>query len=256
MPNRIIRDWTDSETMNKLSVHAERFFVRLIMKVDDYGRFYANVKLLKSNLFPLSDDIRDADVTRWMTECHQAGLILVYEVNQKQYLQIENFKQRLRQAVQKYPPPDDGQLTDIRPPIDGVKRSRKEVEEETEKNPKPETEPHSLIFPFSSEKFLTVWDVLRKEKKWRGKSFAALQTSLHKLSEHPEEDAIKMMQNAIAGQWQGLFDLKPHEKSNANGTKQFTATTAKPSDRKAEQRNTMAELIRENLRSGAGNEPK
>ena len=42
MPNRILRDWTDSERVNALTVQGERFFVRLIMKVDDYGRLYGN----------------------------------------------------------------------------------------------------------------------------------------------------------------------------------------------------------------------
>jgi hypothetical protein len=107
MPNRILRDWTDSEKINELSVHAERFFTRLIMKVDDYGRFTANVKMLKPMLFPLLiDQIREADLSRWMTECQKAGLVVIYEVNLKQVLQICNFKQALRQKIEKYPPPE------------------------------------------------------------------------------------------------------------------------------------------------------
>ena len=107
MPNRILRDWTDSEKVNTLSVHAERFFVRLIMKVDDYGRYSANVKLLKSSLYPfLIDEVREADITRWTTECEKAGLILLYVVASKPYLQIDNFKQTLRQKTEKYPPPE------------------------------------------------------------------------------------------------------------------------------------------------------
>ena len=52
MPNRILRDWTDSEPVNSLSVHAERLFVRLIMKADDYGRLTDHPKLLRAMLFP------------------------------------------------------------------------------------------------------------------------------------------------------------------------------------------------------------
>ncbi len=134
MPNRVLRDWTDSERVNELSVHAERFFTRLIMKVDDFGRFTANVKLLKANLFPLlTDSIRETDISRWAAECEKAGLIVVYEVQSKPYVQINSFKQRLRQAVEKYPPPpNDGQLTDNRQTTDSVKRKETEVETETE----------------------------------------------------------------------------------------------------------------------------
>lgn len=106
MPNRILRDCTDSDKVNKLTVHAERFFYRLIMKVDDYGRFFADARLLKAHLFPLQlDSIREADIVRAMDECLSADLIALYEVKGKGYLQINDFRQRLDRAKQKYPPP-------------------------------------------------------------------------------------------------------------------------------------------------------
>lgn len=111
MPNRILRDWTDSENVDSLSVYAERFFTRLIMKADDHGRYSANIKILKSTLFPLKTDVRETDITRWLTECKKSGLIVLYKVAFKDYLQIENFKQVLRQKHEKYPPPQHGTIT-------------------------------------------------------------------------------------------------------------------------------------------------
>ena len=112
MANRILRDWTQSEKINILTVHAERFFTRLIMKVDDYGCYSSNVKLIKSTLFPLLiDEVREADISRWMTECQKAGLILFYEINEKQFIRIQDFRQRLRVKQSKYPLPDDGHMT-------------------------------------------------------------------------------------------------------------------------------------------------
>lgn len=106
MPNRLLRDWTGSDKVNALTVYAERFFTRLIMKADDHGCFYGDVRILKANLFPLLiDDLREADLLRWMAECQKAGLIVIYEVNDKQYVQIVDFGQRLRQKVQKFPLP-------------------------------------------------------------------------------------------------------------------------------------------------------
>jgi hypothetical protein len=125
MPNRILRDWTDSEKVDLLSVHAERFFTRLIMKVDDYGRFSAGAKVVRAALFPLkSHEIREADISRWLTECEAAGLIILYEINEKSYLEICNFKQRLRQMIEKYPSnsKNDGHTTDIRQSDDGLKQ--------------------------------------------------------------------------------------------------------------------------------------
>lgn len=111
MPNRMLRDWTGSDKVNKLTVHAERFFVRLIMRVDDFGCFYADTRLLKANLFPLLlDTVRDADILRWMAECQKAGLIVVYDNSNKRYLQILDFKQRLDRAKNKYPLPSDNDI--------------------------------------------------------------------------------------------------------------------------------------------------
>lgn len=95
-----------SERVNALNVHSERFFTRLIMKVDDYGCFHANTSILKANLFPLLlDTIREADISRWIAECVKAGLIVLYESDSKQYLQIQDFKQRLDKAKSKFPLP-------------------------------------------------------------------------------------------------------------------------------------------------------
>jgi hypothetical protein len=154
MPNRILRDWTGSTKVENLTVHAERFFTRLIMKADDYGRYHANPKLLKPHLFPLLiDQIRETDISRWTAECEKAGLIAVYEIESKQFLQIMDFNQRLRLKTAKFPNPpfqtdedqaddfendghttdtrltNDGHMSDTGQSHDGVKRSRREVEE-------------------------------------------------------------------------------------------------------------------------------
>lgn len=116
MPNRMLRDWTDSDKMRGMSAHGERFFVRLIMKVDDYGCLYADGSLLKAALFPfLLDEVREADISRWTAECEKAGLIVLYEVAGKKYLQIQEFKQRLDKAKNKYPLPTSGTLLTIVP---------------------------------------------------------------------------------------------------------------------------------------------
>src|SRR5690606_8084151 len=145
MPNRVLRDWTDSYPVNSLSVHAERFFTRLIMKADDYGCYYADPKMIRANLFPLLvDSIREADISRWLAECEKAGLIVLYEINRNgqtpsdscaqegradKYLQIRNFNQRLRSMKGKFPrPPDVGQTPVSQTPASGPP----EVETETE----------------------------------------------------------------------------------------------------------------------------
>lgn len=115
MPTRLLRDWTDSFPVNDLDADAERLFVRLIMKVDDFGRFHADVRLLKANLFPLKAEIRDTDISRWLAACQKAGLLRCYDDSKgRKFLEILNFKQRTRAAESKFPPPGSAPPSDDR----------------------------------------------------------------------------------------------------------------------------------------------
>lgn len=107
MPNRILRDWTDSENVHKLSAEAERFFTRLIMKSDDYGRYVSDTKLLRAFLFPLYEKLKEEKVASWLKECEDAQLIFCYEVNGKKYLEIKMFDQKLKVRRSKYPPSNE-----------------------------------------------------------------------------------------------------------------------------------------------------
>ena len=112
MPNRILRDWTDSFAVHELSADEERFFVRLLMKADDFGKFHGAPKLLKSALFPLHS-LDDQKVAKWRDKCAEMGLIDVYECERgRLYVEIKNFNQRTRATSSKYPPrSSDGQVT-------------------------------------------------------------------------------------------------------------------------------------------------
>lgn len=106
MPNRMVRDWTDSEKVNLLSAEAERLFTRLIMKADDYGGYFADSRRLLPNLFPfLLEKITENEVNKWVSECEKAGLVTVFMYENKKYLQINDFRQRLDKARAKYPFP-------------------------------------------------------------------------------------------------------------------------------------------------------
>jgi len=107
MPNRIIRDgWVESTKIDLLDANAERFFIRLCLRADDYGRYHANPLLLKSNLFPLREDVRSADITRCLAACEKAGLLRCYNANGGRYLLIERFGQQTRAKNSKFPSPD------------------------------------------------------------------------------------------------------------------------------------------------------
>lgn len=173
MPNRILRDWTSSETIASLSDQAEILFVRLIMKADDHGCFYGNPKLIKAALFPLRP-YSEKQIKQWRDEIVKAGIVQMYVVDGKTYLKILNFNQRLRLMQSKFPQPksgeihepsNDGQLTDNGRP----ETKRNEVEEETETKETAGEAPPLVIWPC----FNDFWELYDKkedrpkcEKKW------------------------------------------------------------------------------------------
>jgi hypothetical protein len=107
MPNRIIREGIlSSEKIALLGWPEEVFYRRLMSIVDDYGRTESNTQYLRARCYPLQTDlVRVADISRWMAVCQKAGMILVYGVGGKQYLEICNFRQQTRSAS-KCPSPD------------------------------------------------------------------------------------------------------------------------------------------------------
>lgn len=109
MPNRIVREAIlSSERIASLGWPEEVFYRRLMSIVDDYGRTEANAQLLRARCYPLqTDQVRAADIARWMAACQKAGVILCYEVGGKQYVEVLNFGQQQRSASKCPPPPAD-----------------------------------------------------------------------------------------------------------------------------------------------------
>lgn len=120
MANRVLRDWTASEMIDRLSEGAEVFFTRLIMKADDFGYYHGNPKLLNSTLYPLRD-LDQVNVRSWRDECVEAGVLLLYLVDGKEYLKIINFGQRLRSMVSKFPQETESAV--ISPPVVSISRT-------------------------------------------------------------------------------------------------------------------------------------
>lgn len=195
MPNRVLRDWTGSETIDQLSEGAEILFVRLIMKADDHGCFYGNPKLIKGALFPLRN-YTEKQILNWINELQKSKVIVVYQVGGKNYVRIENFNQRLRLMRSKYPQPESGQF--IEPSNDGhvsdngrPETKRNEVETESETNPKQESEtetpadaePEIMIWP-TFEDWWILYDKSRSKSKCEKKWIKIIQVEREKIMAH------------------------------------------------------------------------
>lgn len=116
LPSRILREEIlTSERVNALSTEAELFYRRLMSVVDDFGRIEANPRILLAKCYPLQlDRYSPSHVSQMLAECchvtDNRPLLTAYEVNGKNYIQVNDFGQRERAS--KYPaPPIRGQMT-------------------------------------------------------------------------------------------------------------------------------------------------
>ena len=107
MPNRILREGIlSSERIARLKWPEEVFYRRLMSVVDDYGCYYATPMLLRAACYPMQLDlVSDPDIEKWLTKCVEAALVRVYPAQDgKRYLELLDFKQRVRASVSKFPP--------------------------------------------------------------------------------------------------------------------------------------------------------
>lgn len=111
MPDRIIRESIcTSETLNQLTDFEERFWHRLIVNCDDYGRFDARPAILKSRLFPLMDGKTQRNIADALDKLASAGLVALYEADGKPFLRVVTWDkyQRIRAKRSKFPAPPEG----------------------------------------------------------------------------------------------------------------------------------------------------
>lgn len=111
MPNRIIKESIcTSDSIDSLSIEAERLFYRLIVNCDDFGTLDARLPIIKSKCFPLkSSDITDNQLISWLTELEAQQMIFFYENSDHQYLKMSSWErhQQIRAKRSKCPLPGD-----------------------------------------------------------------------------------------------------------------------------------------------------
>ena len=106
MPDRIIKESVRrSKTLDGLTWFEVVCFLYLTTTVDDYGRFYRDPQLLKSELFPRKKDLDPEEIDKAMNTLEERGLIKTYEWDDERYLQVVtwNLHQRTRAKKSKFP---------------------------------------------------------------------------------------------------------------------------------------------------------
>lgn len=109
MPTRYLKPGIrDSELIDMLSPMAEVMFYRILVTVDDFGRFDARPTMLKSHCFPVKEKITAKHCEEYLKELAEAGLVFVYQHENKPYMQVCKWDNVPRSKESKYPAYEDG----------------------------------------------------------------------------------------------------------------------------------------------------
>lgn len=125
--------WTSEQVM-ECSPNARLMFIGMWNFADDCGRLPCSPKSIKAQIFP-SDDISLDTIRGMINELSANGLLLIYSVEDKDYLQITGWShQRIdKPQAAKYPAPffDDSTTTPRTLPPDRKGEDRKGKEKDT-----------------------------------------------------------------------------------------------------------------------------
>ncbi|WP_462385209.1 hypothetical protein [Intestinibacillus massiliensis] len=158
MPNRILKESIcTSDNLDGLNWFDEVFFYRLLVNCDDYGRMDARPAILRARLFPLKT-VTDRQVESALQSLRTAGIVCLYEVDGKPFLQLRTWEkhQTVRAKKSKYPPPEAGEVsasesTCKQMQADASKCPRNPIQSESysesESNPNISTEPQGDSMP-------------------------------------------------------------------------------------------------------------
>lgn len=212
MPNRYIRESAIvSESVNSLSWMAEVFYRRLLNKVDDFGRYTANLALLRAATFPLQmNKVKEADIFRALTECEAAGLVFTYSNTEgKPLLVLNKWEQgRAKKSDYAQPPPDV--LQHMQTYVYGCKHIPPTPTPIPTPLPKPTPTTSKAAsptpLPFDSAGFRDAWNLFEQHRREIRKPLTKTATDLtfDQLSKIGEVRAIAAIRHTIQKGWQGI----------------------------------------------------
>ena len=136
MPNRIIKESIcTSDSLAELSWFEQCLFFRLIVLADDFGIYEARPAIIKGRAFPLNS-VTDKQITDALSQLATAGIVDLYTVGGKPYLQLKSWAkhQQIRASKSKYPQMSEADSTCYQLISNDSKCSRNPIQ--SNRNPK------------------------------------------------------------------------------------------------------------------------
>ena len=210
----------DSERINTVNDRAECLFVRLLLRADDTGRFYAKPESVKAACWPLKS-YRIADVERALDDLEAARLIQRYTAKDgSRYLTLSNYQSGLKNPKSKFPAPADVapqsefQLVNfdhINQPTPSERKGEERKGKENEDTPLPPNWSEALKQAWAD------WTQHRKELKKPITPLARRQ-QIASIAGWSEERAITNIRHAISSGWTGIYDRQQHNGQRGRNT--------------------------------------
>lgn len=211
-----------SEKFNSLNYFEQSLYIRLILLVDDFGRYDGREQMIKSSAFPMDEKVTKKSIAEAISKMVNVDLLHRYVASGKPYICFPRWEsyQRLRSKTSKYPEPTeenteimhDSHMTVICQSCDSHmsarrEEKRREVEEEAEENDSSErstaTEPPVISLPLIDKTFR---DITQKEVD-------------HFQELYPNVDIMQELRNMV-----GWLESNPTRKKTRSGVNKFMNT--------------------------------
>lgn len=213
MPTRYLKPGIrDSDAIDRLSPLAETMFYRLLVTVDDFGRYDARPSLIKSQCFPVKDSLTPDKCLKLLQELADVRLVQLYTIDGKAYLQVLKWDNKPRATVSNFPAPVDTCIqtyTDVLPLHTNLPVTVTVTETKTETGTKTETPPEGVLSQTWAD-FLQI----RKAKR-----APMTETSLTRIRKEAGKAGLSLqeaLETCCSRGWQG-FEASWVQKQTING---------------------------------------
>lgn len=186
----------------------EVFYRRLHSVVDDFGRYFADVGLLRAACYPRQlNKVSDSDIGKWLQVIAAAGLVRVYPAQDgERYLEVLDFGQQIRAKKSKFPDPTSACAADAtQTQSTGNASAPVFVSVSEDVKPPAAFVPPDWIPPDTWTAYLAV----RKAKR-AGKDPHALGLIVKDLERFKTmgHDPVAILETSIKSSWVGVFEPK------------------------------------------------
>lgn len=168
-----------------MSYGAQSLYVSLLTLVDDWGRYDARVALLYGECFVLRSDSNPQETAAFRSELREVGLIEIYEVEGKEYLQLTNWQERKR-GPSKFPDQPAGNRSNPQETAAESRLLSLSPSLSPKSEPEPESSPLSPPDTHAQDAGLPTWEEVKAEAGMRN----VPEASAKKFFEHHQNNSL------------------------------------------------------------------